>query len=228
MTKKKQQKNKKTTDKRALVKKEDKAVIEKMTVEEAKDFLNQIAYDCDPKRIMKELSEVLLPQIRAGKANKKVREKTAEVASKALMVYGLETHYPLAETVDKKYRPLVIEFSNRLIKEYNCQTSSERALAEVIVSAYAKILEYSRCLYTCRKIDWLSNEKISYYSMISKELDRANRQFITALTTLKQIKMPSFEINVKTKAAFVAQNQQLNVNPTNKNNLNKNEKIKPK
>ena len=64
--------------------------------------------------------------------------------------------------------------------------------------------------------------------MISKELDRANRQFITALTTLKQIKAPSLEINVKTKAAFVAQNQQLNVNPTDKNNLNKNENIEPK
>ena len=61
---------------------------------------------------------------------------------------------------------------------------------------------------------------------MSKHIDRANRQFITALTTLKQIKMPSLAISVKTKAAFVAQNQQLNVNPSNKNNLNEN--IKPK
>jgi len=229
MSEKKQQQNKKTIKKHALAKKENRAIVEKMTIEEAKDYINQMFHiDDEPKQIMKELSEDLLPQIRAGKANKKVHEKTTEAVSKALMVYGLETHYPLAVIINKQYRPLVMEFSNQLIQEYSCQTSGEKALVQVIVIAYTKILEYSQCLYTCRKIDWFSNEKISYYSMISKELDRANRQFITALTTLKQIKTPSLEINVKTKTAFVAQNQQLNVNPANKNNLNKNENIEPK
>ena len=54
--------------------------------------------------------------------------------------------------------------------------------------------------------------------IIGLELDRANRQFLTALQTLKQIKAPQLEVNVETKTAFVAQNQQFNVenNPANK------------
>lgn len=230
MNKKKQQENKKTANKQALVKKEDKAIIKKMTVEEAKDFIKEIAYiDGEPKRIMKELSEDLLPQIKAGKANKKVREKTTETVSKALIVYGLETHYPLAETVNKKYRPLVIEFSNQLIQEYKCQTSSEKALAEIVANAYMRVLEFSELMNSVRRnLEDITNIKNGLYSILSKELDRANRQFITAITTLKQIKTPSLEINVKTKAAFIAQNQQLNTNPANKNNLNKNENIEPK
>jgi len=230
MTKKKQKQNKKTVGKRALVKKEDKAIIEKMTVEEAKDFINQIAYiDGDPKRIMQELSEDLLPQIKSGKADKKVYEKTTEAVSKALMVYGLETHYPLAETVNKSYRPLAIEFSRQLIQEFDCKTPSEKALAQIVVNAYLRVIDNSKRFNNCYEAgEYLSKERTNHLSVMSKQLDRANRQFITALTTLKQIKMPSFEINVKTKAAFVAQNQQLNINPPNKDNSNKNENIEPK
>ncbi len=217
----------KTSKKKALIKKDDS--LKALTLQETKDFINKIAYmNDDPKRIMKKLSEDLLPQIRAGKSSKKVITEATETAHKALIVCGLDTHYPLAETVGKRYRPLVIEFSHQLTKEYDCRMPSEKALVQIIVNAYARILEYSQSLHTCREVDWLSNEKNGFYSMLSKELDRANRQFITALTTLKQIETPSFEVNVKTKAAFVAQNQQLNVNPPNKDNPNKNENIEPK
>jgi hypothetical protein len=230
MTKKKQQQNKKTADKQALSKKEDNAIVEKMTIEEAKDFINQIAYiDDDPQRIMKGLSEDLLPQIKSGKANKKIHEKTIEAVTKALMIYGLETHYPLAETVNKGYRPLAIEFGRQLIQEFDCKTPSEKALAQIVVNAYLRVIDNSRRYNNCLEAaQYISDKRTRYLAVSSKQLDRANRQFITALTTLKQIKTPSLEINVKTKMAFVAQNQQLNINPSNKDYPNKNENIEPK
>jgi|GEM_PF-1312819 len=211
----KKRKNKEMRKKRNLTEKEDRGIIEKMTPEEAEDFMNKIVrVDAEPNWIMQELREDLLPRIKAGKVSKKDCEKTNETVVKALTICGLDNHYPLAETVDQRYRPLVIKFARGLVREYNCQTPSEKALAQTVVSAYARILEYSRSLQACRKTDWFSHERNGFYSMLSKELDRANRQFVTALTTLKQIKAPSLEINVRTKAAFVAQNQQLNVNPS--------------
>lgn len=216
----------KTSNERAVIVKIDD---KKLTTEKVKDILNKVAYlDSNPTEILQKLSEELLPKIIAGKSTKEINEKTNKTFYKALMVYGLDTHYPIAETVSEKYRGLVVEFCHQLTQEYDCKTPSERALVQVIVNAYARMLEYSQELHNCRKIEYLSNEKNGFYSMLSKELDRANRQFVTALTTLKQLKTPSFEINVKTKAAFVAKNQQLNINPPNKNNPNKNENIEPK
>ena len=71
----------------------------------------------------------------------------------------------------------------------------------------------------------ISSEKNGYLAILSKELDRAHRQLITALTTLRQIKNPPIEFNVKAKTAFVAQNQQINAinNP-----IQQNENIEPK
>jgi len=60
----------------------------------------------------------------------------------------------------------------------------------------------------------------NFLSIMSKDVDRANRHFITALETLKQFKQPQLKVNVKTKNAFIAEKQQFN--------NNQNEKIKTK
>ena len=107
-----------------------------------------------------------------------------------------------------------------MIKEYKCQTASEKALAEVIAGAYVRILEYSTKFNCCARITSVSNDINTYYAMLSKEIDRAQRHFITALTTLKQIKAPKLDINVKAKNAFVSQNQQINANQKSNENIN--------
>jgi hypothetical protein len=47
---------------------------------------------------------------------------------------------------------------------------------------------------------------------ISKDLDRAYRQFASTLTLLREIKSPTLTVNVKANTAFIAQQQQLNNN----------------
>ena len=72
------------------------------------------------------------------------------------------------------------------------------------------------------QVEYLTHEKNGYYSLISKELDRAHRQYITTLTLLQQIKQPSIKVNVKTKNAYIAENQQINASdlkPTTYENI---------
>ena len=129
----KKRKNKEMRKNHNLTEKEDRGIIKKMTAEEAEDFMREIvSVDIEPNRIMQELREDLLPRIKAGKVSKKDRKKTNETVSKALIICGLDNHYPLAETVGERYRPLVVEFARELIQEYNCQTPSEKALAQVV------------------------------------------------------------------------------------------------
>ena len=192
-----------------------------------KDVIRKVAYaGGDPDEVIEKIAKTILPQIRGQKANPETTEGIGADTRTALMVFGLETHFPLSETVEKKLRPQVIEFSRQLIEEYDCTTSGEKALAQTIVSAYARILIHSGSLNAGTAATHITKAHIGFYSMLSKELDRANRHFITALTTLKQLKAPSLEINIKARTAFVAQNQQINTdqNPNKK----KNEIIDPK
>jgi len=51
---------------------------------------------------------------------------------------------------------------------------------------------------------------------MSKEVDRANRHFLSALQTLKEIKQPELKVNIKTNAAFFGEKQEFNNNDKKK------------
>lgn len=213
-----------TTEKQIKVKKE---ITKKLTTEEVRDLVKKaLRADYDPDKILQTATDKIIAIVSGNrKKTEKATKELIEISNKSLMSLGLETHYALAETIDTRYRPLVIEVVRQIEKEYDCETPSEKILAEIIAGTYGKIIEYSKRLEYCTKIEYLSNEKNGYYAMLSKELDRAHRQLITAFITLRQIKTPPIELNVKAKTAFVAQNQQINAvnNPPQRD-----ENIEPK
>lgn len=220
---------------KSLVKKEENARIEKFLDEKVRNLvLNTTSKVAGNPELLIEELKVALKKISVDKGRVapwtiiKELEKTTDILLEVEMAYGLENHFPLLQLVAKRYMPLVIEFAKQLTIEYDCKTPSERALVQITVIAYAKILEFTGRLSDNLNANdpWLSHEKNGLKSVLGKELDRANRRFITALTTLKQLKAPSLEISVKAKTAFVAQNQQINA--TNNPNTKENEIIDPK
>jgi hypothetical protein len=124
--------------------------------------------------------------------------------------------------VTPDYQLLTINHTAELVEEYNCQTPSEKMLAHIAATALARHLDYSEELRSCRAIEWHSSQHNGYYSMISKESDRACRQYLSLIMSLQQIKKPAMEVNVTAKTAFIAENQQFN------NNNNVYENIRPK
>jgi hypothetical protein len=175
-------------------------------------ILRSFKVDCDPDDIIKKIVQDLLPKFENIDPKQKkyasVEKELRDALTKGMIVLGLENHYPMAETVSEKYRPLVVELARELTIEYKCKTPTEKALVDIAVGAYGRILDYSSKLNNCTRVEFLSSEKNGYFSMLGKELDRAERHFQAALMNLKAIKSPNFEVNVKT--AFMAQNQQFN------------------
>ncbi len=197
---------------------ENKALVKKLTpakIDTAKRLLTESLKSAfSPEDIIKKLWKGYIPVVETGDAsNLKKTKKSTDLFRQALTIYGLDNHMPLSETVERKYWPLVSEFSNQLIQDYSCRTAGEKALAETVVSAYIRILVMSRRLNAVMSLDSIpvSAEQVSFYSMLSKELDRANRQFTSAFQTLIQLKQPSLNIHLKTKNAYVAQAQQFNM-----------------
>lgn len=191
-----------------------KTLIKPYSLEETKSLVKSVTpTDGDSRDIFDELRHDLAkyqlsPDAVKGKELNVLREKVRKAAA----AMSLETHAALSSTVSEPIRPLVMTFAQELESEYRCKTVSERALVEVIVGAYARVIDYSATLREIKDIGYISHEKNGYYSLVSKELDRANRQFLAALQTLRQLKAPPIQFNVKARTAFIAQNQQLNAN----------------
>lgn len=180
-------------------------------VEIAREMVRDARAMCDPVSIFKELDKSLKEyhDYKGTDKDKKLKEINDKYAS-AIYVFALDNHYAATDTVKKEYKPMVIEIANQFVAEYRCTNPSEKALADLAASAYCRYIQYSSHFQNISNIEWLSSEKNGLYANYSKEVDKAYRQFLTAIMTLKQMKSPISQINVRTNTAFVAQNQQVN------------------
>lgn len=159
-----------------------------------------VAFD----KLMKEYNE-------ADEEQKKVmHDEFYKKLRKLSINFGLETHLPLKETMNPKYQTLIVNLCNQIIQEYDCQNPSEIMLVEIMVNAYIRLIEYSGILNINISEGLLDKEVVQFYGILSKEIDRANRQYINALATLKQIKLPNIDIKIKANTAFIAEKQQIN------------------
>ena len=183
-------------------------------------FLNRyINVPCDPKILLQNLSKII-KEYDVAENKKGLEKQISEKANEALPVIALDTHYILARAVIEEMRPFAIEFANQLTVEYECKTPTEKALVETITAAYLRILQFTQVMTRQMRDEHCSLISNGFYKVASQELDRANRHFISAVATLKQIKSPPVTIQVKATTAFVSQNQQINAttsNPTTNN-----------
>ncbi len=190
---------------------ETKALSKPFTHEQTLDFLKKCALvNCDPKGILDRLSATAFEWRENPKPSKELSARLQTEVGEALPIIALDTHYLIAEVVGERYRPFAITFAKQLIEEYQCKTPSEKALAQNIAVSYVRSIELSNRATSMARTDSTSQEKNGYYGALSKELDRAQRQFTSSLLVLKQMKSPNLEVNIKAKNAFIAQNQQVN------------------
>lgn len=144
--------------------------------------------------------------------DKKLSDELQGKIEAAIPMLTLDNHCLAAEIVGERYRAFLMNFANELVEEYQCRTPSEKALAQHVASCYARILELSKRATAGAQLDSVTQNLTGYYAMVSKELDRAHRQFTSSLLVLKQIKSPNMEVNIQAKTAFISQNQQINAN----------------
>ena len=207
----------------------DKSIVEKMSIKELKDFIiKSFTFFDDPRLSVGKLNERLDTKEKIKKAvDEGVDGLNLGVIEEVLIANGLDNHYPLYYVTGRTYRGLAIEFASKLCEDFDCKSAGEKALAQAVANAYVRIMELSTQMHRCISFagaEIATKQTNDYYSMIGKEIDRAYRHFLATITTLKQFKTPAIEINLKSKNTFLAQNQQLNINPKEKNDEN----IKPK
>ena len=79
-----------------------------------------------------------------NKRKKKLQRNWGKKALEVMMALETDTHWALMESFYSQYRGLAKEFSSQLIKDYDCNTIAEKALAEIIANAYIRIIDISQ------------------------------------------------------------------------------------
>jgi len=181
--------------------------VKQYTVDEVRDVLRRELYYKGHPTLLLEKMAAAIPEVLQGKNKQKYDELLQEVAQ----IMNLDNHVLLFKSAGTGYESFGVEFASLLITEYNCTSPSEKALAQAITSAYIRSIKYAEMLSVNISGDRpITKELNNYYNFLSKEIDRAQRQYITGLQTLKQLKSPSLPVTIKTTTAYIAENQQVN------------------
>ncbi len=181
------------------------------------EIIRNFRSDADPDLLADEVISLMEKQNKTGDKNKKILEQITRKATKAGMMVSLENHCALADSVMDDWKPFSIELANMLIKEFSFTTPSDKTLIHIIANSYIRVLSTSNKITSLLASNH-SSLSLNLLSVLSKELDRAERHYLTAFSLLKHSKDIPIEVYIKTNTAFVAKNQQLNNNQTSNEN----------
>jgi len=113
--------------------------------------------------------------------------------------------------MSEKFKVFALEFSRNLQTEYGCTTASEKSMAEVIALNFVRVLAIQDKINSYLTLGSITDMGVKYLEVLSKELDRAERHYLSTLQALKYIKSPALEVNIRTNTAVVGQNQAVQV-----------------
>jgi len=190
-------------------------LVQTVPVEEMEKRIKTTLPDADPANVIKKLAKEIAKH-NASEGKQDFSPELSKAFAMALSSVSLDSHARLADTTTDKLAPLAIAVAQQLVSEYHCETAAEKTLAETVSNAYIRVLRYSEALNDVYGRGSTSPEINKYISVTSMELDRANRQYLTALSTLKSFKQPGVNVTFKANTAFVAQHQEINAVPNQK------------
>lgn len=199
--------------KKDLNKQDEKSILVPFSIEDAKRVaIDSLQVGSVHTHALKELAEKQIPQYMK---DKKQTDAMSENLDKVSLALSLESGHALVESVSKRFRGFAIQMKTDLEKEFECKSASEKALVDQAVNAHIRKLSYSKLMEGHKEPEWLSHEKVAFLNFYSKEVDRAHRQFLSAIETLRFMKQPAMKVNIKTNTAFVGENQQFNTKVEN-------------
>lgn len=187
--------------------------VKEMTHDEFVDFVvPHILMPYSSKELIKELKNLYAEAVETDDPKK--RKKLQKIVNKKSVdltaIMSIETKGNALLGVEESKRSFAMRMCEELEKEYRVTTYSEKMLVQSITIAYCRMQEYIRYFRNYAADEWPTSAKGKYLSTLGKEIDRANRQYLTALQVLKSFKQPPLKVSVTAKTAFIAQNQQNN------------------
>jgi len=199
-----------------------------------RDYLGQLRSHDDPEAILEEVGRTLMADVKEG--NKQYPMISMD-DFKAATLHEFNNGVLMAEVIPDKYRTFAIYMLRQLQQDYNCQTAAEKALAELATINYIHTLDLQQRIMegldtqktmshshnSCERDINIGHAKalnacertfveLKLLNILSKECDRANRQFLMTIQTLRVMKQPPLKVNIKTEAAVIGQNQIVQTN----------------
>ena len=108
-----------------------------------------------------------------------------------------------------------IDFMRKLQTEYDCKTASEKAIAELATASFIRVLDIQSRMKAYLEMGSITANGVQFLGLLSKDIDRAHHQYLSAIQTLKSFRQPPMQVNIKSHTTVIGQNQLVQTNEIN-------------
>lgn len=184
-----------------------KALDQIKTPDDIKEILGNFKTGIDPDTVLKEADKEL-----TNKKNGGLAITPESNVFKAMTLLEFDNGMLMATAIPEQYKTFGVDMMKRLQKEFNCQTVSEKATAELATVNYIRTLEAQNRITKYVALGTITENGVKFLAIMSNELDRANRHYLTAIQFLKSMKQPQLGVNIMANTAVIGQNQMVQTN----------------
>ena len=187
---------------------DSKSVTKPKSAEEIRNFFACMETGADPETVLQEAYK----EIRKKKENRQKPTLESNLFQALTLVEFEKGWLMTFFTIPEQYKTFGVDMMRQLQKEYNCTTISEKATAELATISYIRTLGVQSRINSYLGKGELTEIGVKFLAVMSKELDRANRHYLTAIQALRLLKQPPMQINVSADTAIIGQNQVVQAN----------------
>ena len=187
-----------------------KALAKPLTTDEVSQVLqNLLDTNNQQKQATKDLQEQLA-KLHAKQSDEENRQAINKNLEKLFRLREQESQFELMNAFIERQQPVVKEMALRTAEEYGCQTQLEKSLATTVAHAYMRYVDCSRRLKNELECENITSNRNRYIEIMSKQVDRAHRQYLSSIQSLKLLKAPAVNMKVNVDTAYMANQQQFN------------------
>ncbi len=148
-----------------------------------------------------------LDQMIGKKEGHKFTDDKNDAVLKAMALYEFDKGVLMSMGLTDTAQPFAIQLSQDYQKEYKCETVSRRSLAELAALNYCRILDIQRRISSYLGRGEFTDMGVKYLSMLSKDLDRAQRHYLTSMHALEMGLQQPLTVSIRTNTANIAGQQ---------------------
>lgn len=191
-----------------------------LSMNESAKIYKDLVLKRDVGNLLKDCRSIYDPSIVLENSLKELSKAKGKMTSidqksatfKAMTLSEFENGTLMTYVVPEQYRTFALKLSRELQEEFICVSSGEKAIAELAAVNYIRTLEIQNRINSYLALGSITDMGVRYLEVLSKELDRAQRHYISSFQTLKTLRQPVFQLNLKADTAVVGQNQMVQSN----------------
>lgn len=183
-----------------------KELVPKRTTVELLEKLSDFISGYDKGHILRQAEKKFLSKKDLQLAN------PDDISYQAMTLLEFSKGILLTSAIPQRFRVFALDFYKQLQTEYDCQTPSEKATAELVALNYIRCLDIQSRINSFLSLGTTSEVGVKHLAILSKELDRSQRHYFTSVQSLRLMKQPLIEVNLRANTAVVGNDQLVQVN----------------